>query len=97
MYMEESYNINRMEYLILNTLYAAKCKDHYDSMTISELMEDTTDESGQCVLGVRLTIYKKLQKLVKASFINKGILDARADTYFITEKGINLIERRERV
>lgn len=91
--MAENLKINRLEYMILKTLYSLKCKDFYTSMTISEMMEYHADESGRCALGVRMTIYKKLQKLVNASYISKGVIDTHADTYYLMEKGIRLIEK----
>lgn len=80
--------INRLEYLILDTLYQVKCKDYFHSMTITELLEE-----NEGALGARMTVYKKLQKLVKLLYIEKGILDNHADTYYLTEKGIKLIEK----
>jgi len=92
--MRNKYQINRIEFLMLRTLYDGGYKDCCYSMTINEIMDENLDDDNECILGARLTVYKKLQKLLKASFIEKGILDARADTYFITEKGIKLIEER---
>lgn len=91
--MSEIYKINRLDYLILQSLYASDCKDYYSSMTITELMEDNSDENGRCALGARMTIYKKLKKLAEDSYISKGVVDNHADTYYLTEKGIKLIEQ----
>lgn len=43
-----------------------------------------------------MTIYKKLKKLVENAYIKKGIKDNHADTYYIIEKGIDLIEKGEK-
>lgn len=49
----EKYNINKLDYTILQTLYDNNCLSKYKGMTITELME-----SGK-VKGTRMTIYKK--------------------------------------
>lgn len=45
-YMSDDYKINRADYLLLSTLYASGCRDYYHSMTISEMIEDNSDENG---------------------------------------------------
>lgn len=84
--MSGECNINRLEYLILCKLYSNDCKDYFNSCTITELMEETNG-----ALATRMTVYKKLQKLVKGGYVSKGVTDDHADTYFIMEKGVNLI------
>lgn len=91
--MSEVYKINRADYLLLSTLYASGCMDYYTSMTIAEIIEDNTDENGNHPLGARMTIYRKLQKLVANGYISKGIRDDHADTYYVNEKTIKLMER----
>lgn len=88
--MNQSYEINRLEYMILDTLYKLELKDYFHSMTITELLEE-----NKGVLGARMTVYKRLKKLVEIGYICKGIIDNHADTYFITEKGIKLIGKGE--
>lgn len=85
--MRETDEINRLAYMLLRQLYANDCKDHFSGCTIAELLE----EAGGA-FGARMTVYKKLQKLVKAKYISKGVIDDHSDTYYIIEKGINLIE-----
>ena len=43
-------------------------------------------------LGKRMTVYKKLQRLVKAEYIGKGIIGNHSDTYYLLEKGIKTVE-----
>lgn len=90
--MGDEYKINRADYLLLSTLYASGCMDYYHSMTIAEIVADNTDENGNHPLGARMTIYRKLQKLVAHGYISKGIRDDHADTYYVNEKTIRLIE-----
>lgn len=85
--MGKDLELNRLEFLILDTMYDAGCKDHFHSMTITELME--INDGG---LGTRMTIYRKMQKLLKAGYIDKGCLDNHADTFYLLEKSIKLFE-----
>lgn len=85
--MGETYEINRLEYMILDTLYKLDLKDRFHSMTISELLVE-----NEGVLGARMTVYKRLKKLVNAGFVDTGIIDNHANTYFITERGAKLLE-----
>lgn len=90
--MSDEYKINRTDYLLLSTLYASGCTDYYHSMTITEIIDDNTDENGKHPLGARMTIYRKLQKLVANGYVKKGILDDHSDTYYIEEIGVSIIE-----
>ena len=92
MFGEEHSNINRADYLLLTTLYAAECKDHFHSMTIAEMIADNLDEDDNHPLGAKMTIYKRLQRLVEKGYISKGVKDDHADTYFIKEKTIKMFE-----
>ena len=85
--MEEIFELNRLEFMILNSLYDGGCTEHYHSMTITDLMND-----NEGTLGTRMTIYRKMQKLVKAGYIKKGCLDNHADTFYLLGKGIRLVE-----
>lgn len=86
-YVTKTYDLNRLDYLILGTLYKGGFKDYYHAITITELMYENNG-----ALGVRMTVYKKLQRLVKAEYIGKGIIDNHSDTYFLLEKGIKTME-----
>lgn len=84
--------INRADYLILSSLYAYDCTDYYHSMTISEIMDDNIDANGNQVLGAKMTVYRKLQRLVELGYISKGIKDDHADTYYLQDRSIKLLE-----
>jgi hypothetical protein len=87
----EVEELNRLEYTILETLYASNSTDRYHGMTISEIMAD-----NKGLLGARMTIYKKMKKLVKNGYLKKGITDNHADTFYVADKSINLIEGGKR-
>lgn len=86
-YVIQTYELNRLDYLILGTLYNGNFKDYYHAITITEILE-----LNNGALGARMTVYKKLQKLVKSEYISKGIIDNHSDTYYLLEKGIRTIE-----
>lgn len=81
--------LNRLEFNILKCLYDGGCIDSYHSMTITELLEKHEE------LGVRMTVYKKLNKLTKAKYVKKGITDNRADTFYLLDKALKIIEGGE--
>ena len=85
--MGDTYKLNRMDFNILQCLYDGGYKDHYHSITITDLLKDNGDS-----LGARMTVYKKLVKLVKAGYIKKGCLDNHADTFYLLEKAIRIVE-----
>lgn len=85
--MSGELKLNRLEFLILASLYDSGCKNHFHSMTITELLEN-----NEGVLGARMTIYRKLQKLLQAGYIDKGCVDNHADTFYLLEKGIKVVE-----
>ena len=90
--MNEHEGINRADYLLLSTLYASECMDYFHSMTIAEIIDDNSDENGNHPLGARMTVYRKLQKLVEMGYISKGIKDDHSDTYYLEAKGIRLMK-----
>lgn len=88
--MSDTFELNRMEFNILKCLYNEGCTNQYHSMTITELLDDNKD-----LLGARMTVYKKLSKLVKEKYIKKGITDNHADTFYLVDKAIKIIEGKE--
>lgn len=86
-YVTQTYELNRIDYMILESLYVGGCKDRFHGMTITEILDDNDGS-----LGKRMTVWKKMQKLVNNGYLAKGILDDHADTYYLTEKSIKIIE-----
>lgn len=85
--MSENFELNRLEYMILDTLYEFGSQDKFHGMTITEIMAENEGS-----LGARMTIYKKMRKLVKAGYIAKGAVDNHADTFYLLEKAVKTIE-----
>lgn len=42
-----------------------------------------------------MTIYKKLRKLIEEKYVKKGITDNHADTFYLLEKALKIIEGKE--
>lgn len=74
-------------YLILDTLHGSNMTDQFHSMTIEEIMEETGN-----VLGVRMTVYRMVTKLVKLGYLEKGVMDNHANTYYLTNDGRKLFK-----
>jgi DNA-binding PadR family transcriptional regulator len=80
------FEIDRVDYSILT----AFCDEDIilnrpvDGMTISEIMEYLEQLN---IKKCKKTIYLHLQKLVKANYMSKGIINNHADTYYISNKG----------
>lgn len=85
--MNDASELNRMEFMILQSLYDFGSKDRFHGMTITEIMEDNDGS-----LGARMTVYKKMKKLIQAGYIDKGVLDNHADTFYLLDKGNRLFE-----
>jgi len=85
--MNDTSELNRMEFMILQSLYDFGSKDRFHGMTITEIMEDNDGS-----LGARMTVYKKMKKLVQVGYISKGVLDNHADTFYLLDRGIKLFE-----
>ena len=49
------------------------------------------EETGN-VLGVRMTIYRMVTKLVKLGYLEKGVMDNHANTYYLTNDGRKLFK-----
>ena len=86
-YVTKTYELNRLDYMILDTLHHGGFTDYYHGITITEMLE-----LNNGALGARMTVWKKLQKLVKAEYISKGLIDNHSDTYYLKAKGIKTIE-----
>ena len=75
--------LNRSDYLILDTLHGSNMTDQFHSM----IMEETGN-----VLGVRMTVYRMVTKLVKLGYLEKGVMDNHANTYYLTNDGRKLFK-----
>lgn len=67
-YVTQTYELNRVDYMILESLYSGKCKDRFHGMTITEISDDYDG-----TLGKRTTVWKKMQKLVSNGYLSERL------------------------
>ena len=81
--------LSRVDYALLKILKSNNCVTYFNGMTQKELIS---------VIGIsRSSIYRKLCKLIEYGYIKKACKSINADTFCITEKGLNFIETMEGV
>lgn len=85
--------MNRTDILLLVTLASNNANTPYYGLTITEIM-DCISELG-CT-KTRMTVYRRIKRLLSSGYIAKGILDDHADTYYILDSGKDLINSWER-
>ena len=78
-------SINRLDVIILQLLKGNGCNDKLSGMTINEMLES-------CDIGCRYNVYIRLRKLLGDDLIDKVFMDNHADTYYITENGLKLLQ-----
>lgn len=76
--------LNRSDYALLKVLKKKNSVSFFKGMTVNELV----DVLG----GSRVTVYKKMNRLVEHGYVGNGCKDIISNTYFITEKGLGIIE-----
>ncbi len=78
--------LNRLDFIILLILKKSGAARSLSSMTVREIA--CTED-----LGVKEnTIFKKIKNLERSGYIERGLKEGRADTYFITPKGCKRLE-----
>ena len=66
--------------------------DRYHGLTITEILDENDG-----ALGARMTVWKKAKRLLNAGYINKGVVDDHADTYYLLELGVKTVELKGEV
>ena len=87
--MGDTFKLNRAELKILKCLYSNGCTSQYNSMTVAEILDKDK------VLRTKDVVYKNLKKLKNVKCVNKGIMNSHADTYYILDRAIKMIEGKE--
>ena len=81
--------MNRLGFLILSFLEKGEANDRTSAMSVREIADVEN-------LGYKdNTIFKKVSELVAGGYADTGYKDGKKNTFFITEKGMNLL-REER-
>lgn len=78
--------ISRLDVVIMKLLKKNECTNFIEGMTIQEIMKITKTS--------RPTTYRKLIKLCELGYVEKGCKSIQVDTFYLLDKGINLLERK---
>lgn len=78
--------ISRLDVVIMKLLKKNECTNFIEGMTIQEIMKITKTS--------RPTTHRKLIKLCELGYVDKGCKSIQADTFYLLDKGINLLERK---
>ena len=76
--------INSKAFLFLTTLHENNCTSYFYSMTMKEVAAERKTSKS--------TVYRSFLKLLEKGLIKKGCLDKKAETYYLTEKGIKVCQ-----
>lgn len=78
--------MTRLDFNIIALLHGKDAVNEAVGLTVSEIVEIIP-------IAKAITIYKRLQDLVKTEYVLKGFKASRADTFYISDKGISLDEK----
>ena len=76
--------LTRVDFIILCFLKKKNCISHFKSATLKEIM----DIAGNS----RPTTYRRMMNLRKCGYVEKGCKDINADTFYLLEKGLKIVE-----
>lgn len=76
--------LSRVDYTILKFLKKKNCTKHFMGATLQEIMQITKN--------TRPTTYRKMMNLQKCGYVEKGCKAINADTFYLLEKGIKIVE-----
>lgn len=87
--MGDTFKLNRAELKILKCLYSNGCISQYNSMTVAEILDKDKE------LRTNTVVYKNLKKLIRVNCVRTGIMNGHANTYYLLDWAIKIIEGRE--
>lgn len=76
--------LTRVDYVILKFLKKKNCTNHFMSATLQEIMQITNNS--------RPTTYRRMMNLRKHGYVEKGCKSINADTFYLLEKGLKIVE-----
>lgn len=76
--------LTRVDYVVLKFLKKKNCISHFESATLQEIMSITSNS--------RPTTYRRMMNLRKYGYVEKGCKAINADTFYLLEKGIKIVE-----
>lgn len=81
-------NLVRTQYVIMKILKNKKATNHMKSMTVNEIASNEKKNRSN-------TLYKHIRILEGKGFIKSGAKVARANGYYLSEEGLNLLKKYE--
>lgn len=78
--------MNRLGFLILSILKKLEAINRLSSMTIKEIASVEDFEWKES------TIFKKIKEFEQSGYVERGLKEGRAATFFITQKGIDYLD-----
>lgn len=85
----EYVELNRCAYVILGILRTKNATDKVHGLTIAEI-------SALERVSKPNTIHKRIKEMKENGFVDDGVKAGKAKTYYLTEKGLNILpEKRE--
>lgn len=83
-------NLVRTQYVIMKILKTQKATNHMKSLTINEIAKNERKNKPN-------TLYKHIRILEEKNLVKSGAKVARANGYYLSEDGLNLLKKYEDV
>lgn len=83
-------NLVRTQYVIMKILKTQKASNHMKSLTINEIAKNERKNKPN-------TLYKHIRILEEKNLVKSGAKVARANGYYLSEEGLQLLKKYEDV
>lgn len=75
--------LSRIDFALMKVLQSRNCTAYFSGMTMQELIS---------VVGIsRSAAYRRLNRLITEGYIEKACKSINADTFCITQKGVEIV------
>lgn len=78
--------MNRLDFIVLSILRQNGANNRLSAMAVSEIVDEEE------FVYKDNTIYKKIKEFETAGLVAQGLKEGRAATFYITEKGVQILE-----
>lgn len=78
--------MNRLGFIVLSILRQNGANNRLSAMAVSEIVDEEE------FVYKHNTIYKKIKDFETAGLVAQGLKEGRAATFYITEKGVQILE-----
>lgn len=83
------YDLNRLDVTIMQVLEQNGADNHSVGMTITEVLDALLDIG---IVRSRWSFYRRLGRMVQNGYVEKGVLENHADTYYLVQKGRDFLK-----